>query len=121
MNNNLAEHARTELILIGKTPGEISAIVDILQGFSDLAAFGETPMEALPNITSLLYFKNLSELTDDPNEWADISSAAGRSSQLWQSTRNAEAFSTDGGKTYYTLSERDMDPSSLHLSKESGS
>lgn len=51
----------------------------------------------------LLRFENLAPLTDDPGEWNNVSDMAGH--EMWQSRRCAEAFSSDGGKTYWLLSE----------------
>ena len=47
-------------------------------------------------------FKNLTPLTNDPEEWQFHNYVR----PLWQNRRCSEAFSNDGGKTYYLNSER---------------
>ena len=47
--------------------------------------------------------KTLSPLTDDPNEWEDISRFSGY--HHWQNKRNSACFSEDGGKTYTNLAD----------------
>lgn len=42
---------------------------------------------------------HIAPLTDDPDEWLHVDG------DIWQSRQCAEAFSNDGGKTYYLLSE----------------
>ena len=55
-------------------------------------------------------------LTDDPYEWQYHGEDLwGSKEGIWQNKRNSEAFSNDGGQTYYLLSEND--PNLLHISK----
>jgi hypothetical protein len=115
---SLVEHARTELVLLGEDPMTISGYLDVVQAFADMGNSGGSAMMAIPIIEKLLCWKNLTPLTNDPDEWMDVATAAGQTSGMWQSNRNPEAFSTDGGKTYYLLSERDLDPSSLHIAQD---
>jgi hypothetical protein len=115
--NKLMEHARGELLLLGESERTISAYLDVIQAFSDMSGVGSAPSEVIPIILKLLYFKNITPLTTDPAEWEEVGSASGRTKNLWQSKRDPEAFSTDGGKTYYILSERDIDPNSIHVSE----
>lgn len=116
---SLIEHARKELVFLGESDRTISAYIDVLQSFSDMSSLGLSPEDIVPVITKLLYFKNLTPLTDDPSEWAEVGTNSGMTKSLWQSTRDAQAFSTDAGKTYYILSERDVDPNSIHTSEPS--
>jgi len=48
--------------------------------------------------------KTLSPLTDDPNEWMDISQYQ-NGEPGWQNLRNSACFSKDGGKTYTNLED----------------
>jgi hypothetical protein len=70
-------------------------------------------------INDLLQFKPLSALTDDPDEWVHHESDMWPPDGVWQNKRHGEAFSHDGGKTYYLLSEgaNDANPHPLHQSK----
>jgi len=113
--SSLVEHARRELVRIGETPETISDVLDIVQSFADMRHSSAT--YTIGVLEKLLAFKPLSPLTDDPTEWSLISSEiSGSSDGLWQNVRNPEAFSLNGGETYYVLSERDIDPTAFHES-----
>lgn len=117
--SNLVEHARRELELIGEEPETIVGYLKIIQAFADMGHSGGSASVAVPVLNLLLQYKNLKPLTDDPNEWhfhePDI---AGNEEGFWQNKRNGEAFSLDGGKTYYLLSEggNAQNPHSVHTS-----
>lgn len=97
--SNLVDHAKRELALAGNDDAFNESIVKAVEAFSSYGHSGGSASEAIPMLHDLLQFKNLTPLTDDPDEWMDVDN------EMWQSRRNAEAFSTDGGKTYYLLSE----------------
>lgn len=104
--SNLVEHAKRELELIGEEPETIEGYLNVIQAFANMGHSGGSASIAIPVIHELLQFKNLSELTDDPKEWIHHSPEVfGEEQGVWQSARNPEAFSNDGGKTYYLLSE----------------
>jgi hypothetical protein len=44
-------------------------------------------------------FKTLSPLTDSPDEWQEVGGG------MWQNTRDGRFFSTDGGKTCYSVDD----------------
>jgi hypothetical protein len=68
---------------------------------------GGSASVAIPTINALLQFKNLRPLTNDPKEWVHHGEEIwGEKGGIWQNERNAEAFSKDGGKTYYLISEQ---------------
>lgn len=118
--SNLVDHARLELEKIEEEPETIEGYLGVIQAFADMEHSGGSASIAIPVINELLQFKNLSPLTDDPAEWAyhgpDVWGAEGG---VWQNRRNGEAFSNDGGKTYYLLSEGGSDKHRhpLHESK----
>lgn len=104
MMSNLTDHAQRELDRI-YTGGDdemqtVSGIIKLLQVFSDMGHSGGSASVVIPWINELLQFHNLTPLTDDPKEWQGVWD------HVYQSTRRGEAFSNDGGKTYYLLSER---------------
>lgn len=104
--NNLLSHARKELELLKEEPETIEAYLRVIQAFRDMGHSGSSATVSIPVINALLLFKNLTPLTDDPDEWMHISANVWDSqSDIWQSKRCPDAFSTDGGKTYYLLSE----------------
>jgi hypothetical protein len=115
--SSLVDHAREELVRIGEDPMTIAGYLDVIQAFADMGHSGGSASVAIPTINALLCWKNLTPLTDSPEEWMNVTSMGGMDTALWQSNRNPECFSTDGGKTYYCMSEREADPSSLHISQ----
>jgi hypothetical protein len=119
--SNLVAHARRELRLIGEDPDTITGLCRVVQAFADMGHSGSSAHFASLYLDKLLRYKPLSELTDDPGEWIDRHAEGLTSEPLWQSRRNSEAFSTDGGKTYYLLSEQeasgDLATTPLHRSK----
>ena len=110
--SNLVKHARRELELIGEEPETIAGYLAVVQAFADMGHSGGSASVAIPTLQALLQFQNLRPLTDDPAEWEDRSEVSGY--PVWQNSRNGQAFSEDGGKTYALLSESD-DPA-LHTS-----
>ena len=120
--SNLVTHARRELRIIGEDPDTIRGLCRVVQAFADMGHSGGSAQFAALYLDKLLRYQPLSDLTDDPDEWIDRHAEGLTSSPLWQSKRNSEAFSTDGGKTYYLLSEQeaagDIATTPLHRSKE---
>jgi hypothetical protein len=106
---SLVEHARRELELCGQVkedPAYAQSIVAAVAAFASYDGHsGGSAGMAIHQLTTLLQYGNLSPLTDNPDEWHNVSEMSGH--EMWQNRRNSEAFSTDGGKTYYLLSERD--------------
>ena len=101
--SNLVDHARRELELIGEEPETIAGFLAVVQAFADMGHSGGSAFVAIPMINELLQFKNLRPLTSNPDEWQNVSDQSGY--EMWQNRRNGEAFSDDGGKTYWLLSD----------------
>ncbi|WP_053065409.1 hypothetical protein [Micromonospora sp. RV43] len=105
---SLVEHARRELELSGQfaeDPAYAQSIVAAVSAFASYGHSGGSAACAREQINTLLGFGTLSPLTDDPEDWVDVAEQSGHT--LWQCRRNPEAFSEDGGKTYYLLSDRE--------------
>jgi len=103
---SLVEHARRELELCGQTaedPKYAETIIKAVEAFASYGHSGGSAMAATEQLHTLLRFGTLSPLTDDPDEWMNVSEMSGY--EMWQSRRNPSAFSTDGGKTYYLLDD----------------
>ena len=119
--SNLVRHARHELRLIGEDPATIRGLAKVVQAFADMGHSGTSAHFATQYLERLLRFQPLSDLTTDPAEWIDRHAEGMTTTPLWQSRRNSEAFSTDGGQTYYLLSEQeaagDIATTPLHRSK----
>ncbi|MEU0078553.1 hypothetical protein ABZY58_11705 [Micromonospora tulbaghiae] len=115
---SLVEHAKRELELCGQfeeDPAYAQSIVAAVAAFASYGHSGGSAGVAIHQMTTLLQFGSLSPLTDSPDEWFDVSEMSG--TPMWQNRRNSEAFSTDGGKTYYLLSERDGDTKVMHQAR----
>lgn len=117
----LSEHARVELLRAGvfdSDPVQAAALLAIVGVVDALAATGDiSGAELAEPLAVLLRHGTLSELSDDPGEWADRREQTGR--RLWQSRRNPDAFSEDGGDTYFLLQQRQQsspDPAPTHQS-----
>lgn len=86
------------------------AVTELLRTFAAQGHSGFSAGQTLHFFNELAQFKALAPLTDAPSEWQDHSTAG---NPLWQNRRNSEAFSLDGGKTYYYNSEVKRRPSWL--------
>lgn len=110
----LVEHARRELALAGNDEAFNHSMIKAVEAFAAYGHSGGSASVAIPMLNDLLQFKNLTPLTDSPYEWMDVGD------NLWQSTRNPEAFSLDRGKTYYLLSEgaSQSNPNPIHKTEK---
>lgn len=107
--SNLVSFARQELKLAGMYdedadygPGAIADhVLSLIALFSSGGHSGGSAMLTLELFNSLARFKPLSPLTTDPDEWMEVGISDPDGSKFWQSRRNPEVFSDDGGKTAY--------------------
>lgn len=80
------------------------AVMDLISKFAEQGHSGFSASITREIFDKLSNYKPLSELTDNLDEWNDISEAqAGKPG--WQSSRCPSAFSEDGGKTYWDIDE----------------
>jgi hypothetical protein len=103
--SNLGEHARHELELVGEEPEVIDWYVKVVDTFAEFGHSGASAEYTTRVLEQLLRYKNLPPLTDNPEEWMDVSSYTAEGTPMWQSLRNSGAFSTNGGKTYSLYGE----------------
>lgn len=122
--SNLVDHARRELAAINEDPEHAAGILKVIQAFADMRCSGGQAHVAIEQISELLEFHNLSPLTDNPDEWYFHGPDMAPPNGLWQNKRRGEAFSHDGGKTYYLISEGgdavsyDKGTAKMHTSRE---
>lgn len=119
--SNLVTHARAELERIGQFKEDPEFAESIVGAVAAFAAYGHSGGSAGAGIAmlhELLQFKPLGPLTDDPDEWQHVGAQEPRTptgtGEVWQSRRRSDAFSEDGGKTYYLV---DDDPVTVHESE----
>lgn len=99
--SNLVEHAKRELALMDNDDKFNESIIKAVEAFASYGHSGGSASAGIAILYDLLQFKNLMPLTNDRAEWMCVD----REGNIWQSTRNSEAFSNNRGKTYYLLSE----------------
>ena len=97
--SDLSKHAIGELSLIKEDPKIILWYVSVIEAFNIMQLPAEASDHCVATLTQLLRYGNLAPLTDEPREWIQIGD------ELWQSIRNRDAFSNNGGKTYKLYSE----------------
>lgn len=110
---SLVEHARRELELAGffDPTGDYGDMIgkDVLalvELFASQGHSGASAGLALRVFSLVAGYKPLTPLTDNKDEWRDVSEYSGEvAGTMFQSMRRPDAFSKDGGKTYYLLDE----------------
>jgi len=126
--SNLVDHARRELELINEEPDFVEAYLKIVETFAGMGHSGGSAEVAIIVIHQLLQQQNLSPLTSNPEEWEFHSNEDfglpedawnNGKNGVWQNRRFGEAFSNDGGKTYFLLSENasTSNPKVIHTSR----
>ena len=116
--SNIASHAWDELNRAGLLTDDGDfyggmtgrAVMDLVDVFVEQGHSGMSASIVIDILRRVLAFEPLSPLTDDPAEWMEVSN------MLWQSRRQSQAFSQDGGKTYRLNDDR----ATLHATRESG-
>lgn len=117
-DSNLVKHAQRELEIIGEEPEIVEMYLNVVRAFIAFGHSGGSASVAIPVITRLLSFQPLSDLTDDPDEWVHHTEEVWpEPGGVWQNRRDGEAFSSDEGKTYTLLRERDIGVETIHTSK----
>jgi len=108
--SNLVSHAERELKLAGMFDKDSDyggalgkAVLRTVKSFSKEHFSGMSAGICIQLLEKLLRFENLTPITDDPKDWIDRTEESG--CPIWQSKRNSELFSTDGGKTYYSIGD----------------
>ena len=97
--SDLSKHAIGELSLIKEDPKIILWYVSVIEAFNIMQLQPDASDHCVATLTQLLRYGNLAPLTDEPKEWVQIGD------ELWQSIRNRDAFSNNGGTTYKLYSE----------------
>ena len=119
-SSRLYEHAKNELDLAGMFDSQEDAvlaehIMQLIDLFSDFGHSGSTGDYVVEVFSLLTNWRPLTSLTNDPNEWLKIEYPRPELvSELWQSKRQSNAFSHDGGETFYIVDE----PETIYISDE---
>lgn len=99
-------HAERELRLAGLLD-ELSdydgmlgnAVLELIALFAEQGHSGASAFMVAELFAKLASFETIVPLTSNPDEWNDVSEVSGE--PMWQSARQPNAFSGDGGKTWY--------------------
>jgi len=102
--SNLIKHAEKELRLAGMFDKDADydgmlapEILKLVKVFSDQNHSGASAAITIGVLIRLLKFQPLTPLTSNPDEWMEVGE------KMWQSKRNPNVFSKDGGKTWYNI------------------
>ena len=87
------------------------AVLELIEVFAGQGHSGTSAGATVELFQRLVRFQPLSDLTDDPSEWMEVTDG------LWQSRRMPEAFSRDGGRTYRRNSTGDRTYTSVESKK----
>jgi hypothetical protein len=100
----MVKHAERELEMLELEGSE--EFLEIVRIFASMGHSGGSADVARTVINALLEQENLSPLTDDPSEWEHFGEEMWpEPGGIWQSNRCGRAFSKDGGKTYYLITD----------------
>jgi hypothetical protein len=109
----MSKHAIVELSLIKEEPKIMLWYVSVLEAYNIMQLTEEASDHCLETLTRLIRYENLAPLTDEPMEWVKVGD------DIWQSIRNYDAYSTNGGKTFKLHSENnDVEHATMKMEKE---
>lgn len=97
--SGLIQHARRELEIVGEDADVIEWYLDVVTAFSAFGHSGYSAEYTLRVLERLLRYQHLTPIDSNPEYWREAADG------VWQSTRNPEYFSNDGGQTFYSLTE----------------
>lgn len=103
-DSTLVAHARRELELIGEEADYIDYVCGVVEKFDSYGHSGSSEAITIKTLARLLERKNLSPLTNNPEEWTEVESGSVWV-RLWQNNRNSTAFSENKGKNFYLLND----------------
>lgn len=118
----LTDHARRELEIMGEESETIEGYIRVIEAFEEMGHCGGSQDIAALVVHELLNLRNLRPLTDNPAEWTFHDKTVAGGNGIWQNLRNTAAFSKDGGKTFYFVTDvgYHRDEPQMHNSIESG-
>lgn len=106
---SLVEHAKRELKAAGLYDKDSDyggmlahATVRLIKVFAKEGHSGFSAELSIQLFEKLARFKTLTPITDNPDEWMDISE---HFPNMHQNMRDSSLFSKDGGRTYYSVDD----------------
>lgn len=109
--SNLVEYAKRELQLAGAFEKDSmyegmlgNSVLELVETFAKQGHSGMSAQITLQLFIMVANFKPLTDITDNPDDWMDVSEhSVPKGEKMYQCRRRSDAFSRDGGKTYYLL------------------
>lgn len=109
----LIDHAKEELDRVGLFDKDSDyggligkAVMELMKCFSNQGHSGFSANMVLDLFGRLGKYKTLSPITDDSEEWVEVSEEYGGEKGVWQNKRNPAIFSENGGKTWYDVDDK---------------
>jgi len=111
--SNLYQHAKRELEFAGLLSKDSDyngmlgeAALDLIEVFARQGHSGCSAGLTIQLFQLLASFKNLTPITNNPDEWMDVAEAYNGKEAVWQNRRCSSLFSNNGGKTYYDIDDK---------------
>lgn len=102
--SEMLKHAEREMQRAHVEDDVQPSLLQAVAAFRSYGHSGGSAFVCIEILNDLLNFRALGPLTDDPAEWIDHTGISS-GDPTFQNMRDSEAFSKDGGKTYYLLRE----------------
>jgi len=112
---NLIEHAEREMRIAGLYDADSDyagmipeAVMKMIRPFAEEGHSGMSASLTLEIFNRLARYKTLTAPTCDPSEWMEVSDMCSVEQRpVFQSKRDPSLFSNDGGKTYYSVDDKE--------------
>ena len=106
--SNLEKHAEYEMRRAGLYDEDADyggmipeAVMKLVRALASEGHSGGSHALTMEIFNRVANFRTLTPITDDPEEWGTVEGA------MWQNRRDSSFFSTDGGKTCYSVNDKD--------------
>ncbi len=82
------------------------AVMKLVKVFDEEGHSGMSARMAVEIFNRVARYQVLTPITNAPGEWTEITNWAPGRPPCWQSNRQPDLFSNDGGKTYYSIDDQ---------------
>jgi len=111
--SNLVKHAEEEMRRAGLFDADsdyngmvAGAVMKLVEVHAKEGHSGMSHALTLDVFNRVVNFKTLTPITNDPEEWVNVSEYGGPGDKpVWQNRRDSVWFSNDGGKTGYSIDD----------------
>jgi hypothetical protein len=113
LKEGLEDHAKYELAKAGLFDKDSDyggmigkAVLELAQTFAKQGHSGMSAAWVRELFNKLANYETLTPITNEAEEWNDVTEYTGDGKQLFQNKRNPAVFSKDGGETWYNVNEK---------------